>query len=73
MKSFCVHENRLTVTERTNNIIKNPLGLLTLKINKTDSLKPKLFIAGITQLIALLINYKTNNKNNVFLIRKLIT
>lgn len=61
-----------TVTERTNNVIKNPLGLSTLKINKTDSLKSELFIAGITQLIALLISYKINNKNNVLSIKKLI-
>lgn len=60
------------VTERTNNIVKNPLGLSTLKINKTDSLKSELFIAGITQLISLLISYKINNKNNIFSIKSLV-
>jgi len=60
------------VTERTNNMLKNPLGLSTLKINKTDSIKAELFIAGITQLISLLISYKISRKNNVFSIKSLV-
>ncbi|AGK98449.1 transposase [Clostridium pasteurianum] len=61
-----------TVTERTNNTLKNPLGLSTLKINKSDSLKAELFIAGITQLISLIISFKIDSKNNVFSIKSLI-
>ena len=61
-----------TVTERTNNILKNPLGLSILKINKSDSIKAELFIAGITQLIALIISFKIDSKNNVFSIKSLI-
>lgn len=34
-----------TITERTNNILKNPLGLSTLKINKSDSISIKSLIA----------------------------
>ena len=61
-----------TITERTNNIIKHPLGLSTLKINKTDSLKAELLLAGITQLITVIISYKINNKNKILSIKSLI-
>lgn len=61
-----------TITEKTNNIIKHPLGLSTLKINKTDSLKAELLLAGITQLITVIISYKINNKNKIFSIKSLI-
>lgn len=49
-------------TERTNHILKNTLGLSTLKINKTDTLKAELLLAGITQLITLLMTYEINAK-----------
>ncbi|MFD3158411.1 transposase [Haloimpatiens sp. FM7330] len=61
-----------TITERTNNIIKHPLGLSTLKINKTYSLKSELLLAGITQLIAVIISYKINNKNKILSIKSLV-
>ncbi|WP_243447262.1 hypothetical protein [Clostridium tetani] len=61
-----------TTTERTNNIIKHPLGLSTLKINKTNSLKAELLLAGITQLITVIIGYKINNKNKILSIKSLI-
>jgi hypothetical protein len=61
-----------TITERTNNIIKHPLGLSTLKINKTDSLKAELLLAGITQLITVIISYKINNKDNILSIKSLV-
>ena len=61
-----------TITERTNNILKNPLGLSTLKINKSDSIKAELYLAGITQLISLLISYKISKKNNILSIKSLI-
>ncbi|RXM74735.1 DDE transposase, partial [Clostridium tetani] len=61
-----------TTTERTNNIIKHPLGLSTLKINKTNSLKAELLLAGITQLITVIIVYKINNKNKILSIKSLI-
>ena len=61
-----------TITERTNNIIKHPLGLSTLKVNKTDSLKAELLLAGITQLITVIISYKINNKNKILSIKSLI-
>lgn len=60
------------VTERTNNMLKHPLGLSTLKINKSDSIKAELYLAGITQLISLLISYKISRKNNIFSIKSLI-
>ncbi|KOA18542.1 hypothetical protein CLHOM_34440 [Clostridium homopropionicum DSM 5847] len=61
-----------TITERTNNIVKNPLGLSTLKINKTTALKAELILAGITQLIALIISYKINKKHRILSIKSLI-
>ncbi|MBP1865881.1 hypothetical protein BD780_002555 [Clostridium tetanomorphum] len=61
-----------TITERTNNIIKNPLGLSTLKINKTNSLKSELLLAGIAQLIAVLISYKIGKKKKILSIKSLV-
>ncbi|WP_243447688.1 transposase [Clostridium tetani] len=61
-----------TTTERTNNIIKHPLGLSTLKINKTNSLKAELLLAGITQLITVIISYKINNKDKILSIKSLV-
>lgn len=60
-----------TITERTNNIIKNPLGLSTLKINKTNTLKSELLLAGITQLITVIISYKMNKQDKILSIRSI--
>ncbi len=53
-------------------MLKHPLGLSTLKINKSDSIKAELYLAGITQLISLLISYKISRKNNIFSIKSLM-
>lgn len=60
------------VTERTNNTLKNPLGLSTLKLNKSNSIKSELYLAGITQLISLMISYKVSKNKSIFSIKSLI-
>jgi hypothetical protein len=62
-----------TITERTNNILKNTLAISNLKISKTSSLKSELLLSGITQLISVIISYNMNRKNNILSLRTLVS
>ncbi|WP_242978492.1 methyl-accepting chemotaxis protein [Clostridium tetani] len=52
--------------------VANTANDLSVKINKTNSLKAELLLAGITQLITVIIGYKINNKNKILSIKSLI-
>jgi len=64
--------NIRTIIERTIFIFKYPLGLSYNKINNTKSLKAEILLAGITQLLVLILADKLDKKTNILSIRDLI-
>jgi len=61
-----------TIIERTNFMVKFPVGLGYTKLRNTVSLKVEVILAAITQQIVILIADKLNKKSHLLSIKSLI-
>ncbi len=61
-----------TIIERTNFMVKYPMGINYTKLQNTAALKSEVILAGITQQIVLLIAYKLNEVSHPLSIKSLV-
>lgn len=61
-----------TIIERTNFMVKFPMGLSYTKLRNTSSLKVEVMLAAITQQIVILIADKLNKESHLLSVKSLI-